>query len=511
MSESERDRPLWAPLSNGQLAALLLLAHGLLWTLLPTALNRNLPLDVVEALAWGREWQWGYYKHPPLSGWMADLMRFGPHDASLYLLSQLMVSGALWANWLLGRELLGSRLATLGLMAMSGIHYVSYSGVEFNANVVLFPLWAWGSLCGWQALQRGGLGWWLALGLCSGLGTLGKYAFMLLPGSLFLYALIQPTARHHWRTAGPWLAMLVFGAVVSPHVQWAVQLDWPTLHYAVGRGHSDELAQSGDWAGEFASFVVTQVITLLPAWLLLRSLGPAQASTRPASQRWLLFTLAIGPLLLIMSAATVAQAKLVHMWASPFFLCITPLYLAWRTPSAQGLRRFAVGCAACVLLFASLYAGIGLWAPQVKHKLDRTSYPGRDVTQALSAQWHQQTGQPLRIVAGEEFVAGSIAHASAEHPSVFYDADFRESLWLTPEQVEREGALFVWPIGRGDVPVSDLPADSSAQVAPLLTRYPQLKVQPVLKVQTTWMGKPYTVAVAWAVLPPANRSPMPVH
>ncbi len=511
MPLSERDRPLWGPLSNGQLATVLLLVHGLLWTLMPALLNHNLPLDVVEALAWGREWQWGYYKHPPLSGWAADLMRFGPHDGSLYLLSQLMVSSALWANWLLGRELLGSRLATLGLMAMSGIHYVSYSGVEFNANVVLFPLWAWGSLCGWHALQRGGLAWWLGLGLCSGLGTLGKYAFMLLPASLFVYALILPAARRHWRTAGPWLAIAVFAAVVSPHVRWAMALDWPTLHYAVGRGHSEELAQSGQWAGEFASFVFTQVLTLLPAWLLLRSLGPAQRSTRSHAQRWLLFTLAAGPLLLIMSAATVAQAKLVHMWASPFFLCITPLYLAWRTPQVGELRRFAMGCAACVMLFAGLYAGIGMWAPQFKHKLDRTSYPGREVMQALSTQWHAQTGQPLRIVAGEEFLAGSIAHASPERPSVFYDADFSESLWLTPAQVDRDGALFVWLMGRGEVSVADLPADSREQVAPLLARFPKLKAQPVLKVQTSWMGKPYTVAVAWAVLPPAGVTPGLAH
>lgn len=503
MPESDRDRPLWAPLSNGQWAALLLLTHGLLWTLLPSLLNRNLPLDVVEALAWGREWQWGYHKHPPLSGWLAELMRLGPHDASLYLLSQMMVSGALWANWLLGRELLGSRLATLGLMAMSGIHYVSYSSVEFNANVVLFPLWAWGSLCGWRALQNGHLRWWMGLGLCSGLGTLGKYAFMLLPASLFLYALLEPTARRHWRTSGPWLAMLIFATVVAPHVQWAVSLDWPTLRYAFGRGHSDELAQQGGWGKEFLTFVFSQAVTLLPAWLLVRSLGPSQANHFSSAQNRLLLALGAGPLLLIMGAATAVQAKLLHMWASPFFLCVTPLYLAWRPPATQRVRRLAIGAAGCVALFLGLYSAITLWAPQAKHKLDRISYPGRPITEQLRAQWTAQTGKPLRIVAGEPFLAATVAHLSAERPTVFYDADFNASLWLTPGQVEREGALFVWPLGRGEVPASALPADSRAQVAPLLARYPTLKAQPVLKVQTQWMGQPYTVAVAWAVLPPA--------
>jgi hypothetical protein len=36
----------------------------------------------------------------------------------------------------------------------------------------------------------------------------------------------------------------------------------------------------------------------------------------------------------------------------------------------------------------------------------------------------------------------------------------------------------------------------------LLARYPTLQVKPTLLIHTSWMGKPYTVAVAWAVLPP---------
>jgi len=508
---SERDRPLLGTLNNASLAALVLLAHGLLWTLLPWLINRSLPLDTLEALAWGREWQWGYYKHPPLSGWLAELMRFGPHDLSLYVLSQLMVGLALWANWLLGRDLLGSRLATVGLMAMAGIHYVGYSSVEFNANVVMFPMWAWGTWCGWRALRHGGIGWWLGLGVCSGLGALGKYVFLLLPASLFLYAVIQPQARQHWRTPGPWLALLAFAALFGPHVHWAMVRDWPTLHYAFSRGQSDELAKAGTWSQEFLSFVFTQLMTLLPAWLLLRSMGDSPKAQRTPAERWLLLTLAMGPALLIMSAAVAAQAKMLHMWASPFFLCVTPLWLAWRTPTGLNLGRFVKVWVAFALLFPALFIGVSLWGPQHKHKLDRTGYPSAEIAQALSTQWRAQTGQALTIVGGEGFVAEAIAHYSPDRPSVFFDTDFGESLWMTPAEVHQQGALLVWPLGRGEVPEGQLPTDSREQVVPLLSRYPTLAAQPTLKVHTTWMGKPYTVAVAWAVLPPAGVAPRLAH
>ena len=40
--------------------------HLFLWTLIPSISNINLPLDTIEALAWGSNLDWGYSKHPPL-------------------------------------------------------------------------------------------------------------------------------------------------------------------------------------------------------------------------------------------------------------------------------------------------------------------------------------------------------------------------------------------------------------------------------------------------------------
>ena len=44
-----------------------------IWTALPALLSHNLQLDLIEDLALGREWQLGYWKHPPLPWWLADL------------------------------------------------------------------------------------------------------------------------------------------------------------------------------------------------------------------------------------------------------------------------------------------------------------------------------------------------------------------------------------------------------------------------------------------------------
>ena len=49
-----------------------LFAHLIIWTLIPSITNTNLPLDTIEALAWGNNLDWGYSKHPPLSAWFLE-------------------------------------------------------------------------------------------------------------------------------------------------------------------------------------------------------------------------------------------------------------------------------------------------------------------------------------------------------------------------------------------------------------------------------------------------------
>ena len=50
-----------------------LLSHLILWTLIPSITNNNLPLDTIEALAWGSNLDWGFIKHPPLSALAVEI------------------------------------------------------------------------------------------------------------------------------------------------------------------------------------------------------------------------------------------------------------------------------------------------------------------------------------------------------------------------------------------------------------------------------------------------------
>ena len=52
---------------------LFLSLHLVLWTTIPFVSNVNLPLDTIEALAWGSDLDWGFSKHPPLSAFFLEI------------------------------------------------------------------------------------------------------------------------------------------------------------------------------------------------------------------------------------------------------------------------------------------------------------------------------------------------------------------------------------------------------------------------------------------------------
>src|ERR1700693_2935979 len=85
----------------GKVLAVVLGAHFMVWTLTPILVCPNLQLDLVEDLALGREWQLGYWKHPPLPWWVADLIyRIVGDVHAVYLLGPLAAVACMYVVWL---------------------------------------------------------------------------------------------------------------------------------------------------------------------------------------------------------------------------------------------------------------------------------------------------------------------------------------------------------------------------------------------------------------------------
>src|SRR6202047_4945875 len=117
----------------GRAFAAIMLLHAVVWTALPALLYPNLPLDLIEALIYGREWQLGYDKLPPLPWWLVEAMhRAFDAEIAYYATAQAAVLIAFALVFALSRRLVGAVGALVGILIIDGLHYFQYTAVKFN-------------------------------------------------------------------------------------------------------------------------------------------------------------------------------------------------------------------------------------------------------------------------------------------------------------------------------------------------------------------------------------------
>ena len=121
------------------------MSHLFLWTFIPSLTNINLPLDTIEALAWGSNLDWGFNKHPPFSAFAVEFFFriFGNQDWAYYLLSQIFLITSFIMVFKLAKEFFNNlNLAFLSVLLLEGIFFFNYTTPEFNVNISQLPFWA---------------------------------------------------------------------------------------------------------------------------------------------------------------------------------------------------------------------------------------------------------------------------------------------------------------------------------------------------------------------------------
>jgi len=419
------------------------------WALLPGLLIESLPLDVVEGVYWGQEWQWGYYKHPPLPAWILYLFERVLGDIGPFVLSQLCIGLTLWAVWRLGNRLLDRERAAFGVLALLGVYFFTWPSIEFNHNVAQMPIWAGAVLLFHRAVIRGLYRDWLLLGLVSGLGLLTKYSYIMLLAAMFLWLLLQPSLRSKLLTPAPWLGVLTMGLVFLPHLLWLVNHDFLPFSYAASRS---AVAAAGEsrWLGPL-KFLLVQLADHLPLLLLLLLAGfwRPRCWQRPARGSTFLFWMGLMPALLTALGALLTGAGTRDMWGAPMWN-LSGLMLATMIPAVvlrerwtMLLRVFAV----FLLLLGVLMLLFVGFKDQIRDKPSRTGWPDRALADGLQQQWQQHSHCPLSIVAGDYWLAEMVAINLDPRASAIPDAQLELAPWIDPQRQRVQGMMLIWQEG----------------------------------------------------------------
>jgi 4-amino-4-deoxy-L-arabinose transferase-like glycosyltransferase len=428
-------------------------SHFLVWTLLPSLLYANLPLDLIEALTYGREWQLGYDKLPPLPWWLVETMyRLFGADAAYYALAQLAVTVAFAAVWMTALPLVGARRALIAILIVDGLHYFGFTAAKFNHDVVQLPLWGLAGYALHAGLRHGRLRHWVLLGLAIGLAFWAKYFVAMLVAPFALFMLLDPDARAALARPGPWIAAAIALIVMAPHLVWLVANDFLPFAYAdmraaPARGLIDHVLRPLVFAGGQLFFLLPALLIAVPlVWP--RPQAAASAARADAFDRRIVGLLAFGPAASVLALAALTGRGTVAMWGYPLwlFLGLWIVLVAWTAIDQARMTRIVSAWGLVLALFVVAFVADYLVLPGIDHRPRAVLFPGDALAAELDQRFRAATGAPLAYVIGSMWDGGNVAHYSPERPQprVLIDGRPRRAPWIDLADLKAKGAVVVW-------------------------------------------------------------------
>ena len=239
--------------------------HLVIWTLVPSISNVNLPLDTIEALAWGSNLDWGFNKHPPLSAFAVEIFYqiFKNQDWAYYFLSQVFVVISFIAVYKFSEEFFNNKnLALLSVFLLEGIFFYNFTTPEFNVNVSQLPFWALCIYFTWRCIKYDKAIDYLFLGLFAGLGILSKYLFIYLIVGIKLYFLYMIRKGKKIKFKNYFITGTIILLILLPHIIWLIENEYVTIFYGLQRAGG--VGSLLDHLVYPLTFLIKQIIILLP-------------------------------------------------------------------------------------------------------------------------------------------------------------------------------------------------------------------------------------------------------
>ena len=419
--------------------------NATLWTIYAT-LGGNVVLhgDSAEAYAWGREFQLGYYKHPPFWSWIAGAwFSLFPHtDWAFYLLSEANASLGVLGTWvLLGRFTQGpARLAGTLLLLLTTFY--TFNALRFNANTIQLSIWPWTMYFLVLSIEKKTMTSGAVLGLFAGLAILSKYYTALLLVSCLAAAMVHRDRQRYFQSPAPWIAILVLGMLITPHFVWVAQNSYQPFIYAIAQSERPDAKFVDSWAGFLVICVLYHVLQSAVI-LAVKLRQKPRAEFLPAFDiqhgAAFLSVLALGPFVLTLLFGLVGY-RVTPLYIIPIF-SLTPFLLLFLTGAdARGVARscaWVYGVIVTVCLIAAPFV------PYITMRTGGTLQPLRQVSLVAVDEWKKTIQAPLHLVSGSLPYSEALAFYAPGDVSEFRNFNFKFAPWVTEQRVKDEGLLVV--------------------------------------------------------------------
>ena len=395
------------------------LSHLLIWTVVPTITNKNLPLDVIEALAWGSNLDWGFNKHPPGSAFFPEVFFqiFGAQDWAYYFLSSLFVVISFYFVFKVANEILSDKLLSLfSVLSLEAIYFYNFTTPEFNVNVCQLPFWSLVVYFSWKiySSKEIKLSDCFLIGLFGAIGFLSKYLFVYLLASIFLFfaylIFIKKDRKFDFKY---FIILEVFIVLLIPHLLWLYENDFITIFYGLKRtGLEPSLINHFE---QPIFFLLKQLGILLPFFFLIWLLVKKMKFKINVKDKNLLFLLVINllPIFLILLTSVIMGSKIRTMWMTPFYLYFGVLfiYVLKSQINIRKINSFLLGFLFLFFLSPIIYSYVS-----ISQTDKRTDYPGKEIASKAQLIWSKDFNEEIQFVTGDEWKAGNLSYHLKSRP-----------------------------------------------------------------------------------------------
>ena len=399
-------------------------AHLIIWTLIPTLTNNNLPLDTIEHLAWGSNLDWGFNKHPPMVAFVLEFFYqiFGAKDWAYYLLCQIFVITSFIAIFKLAEDFFKNKIfCLLSVLLLEGIYFYNFTTPEFNVNICLMPFWALTVLYLWKGFNNNKTVDWLLLGLFAGLGLLSKYLFIYLGLAIDMFIIYMIYKNKFKLNFKHFISVIPFFIVMLPHLIWLTENNYVTITYGLHRTG----AEDPDILNHIKHpliFLGKQIGILIPFFFMLIFLVNKFKSKINFKDNKLLFLLAVNivPIALVFLTSVILGVKIRTMWMTPFYLFfgVLAIYIFQSKINLNKLKGFT-----SVFIILFIFSPFAYAYVSISKTDKRTDYPGKIEAEKAKLFYEKQSqvSGEISYVKGNEWIAGNLSYHLEERPKWIYD------------------------------------------------------------------------------------------
>ena len=396
---------------------------------------------------------WGYSKHPPLSGWLGYFCSWatGHADWGLYLAAQLCIGLGVFFTFLTARQFFDRFRAAVSALLLYFLLYYTPSEMKFCTYLVEIAIAPAAAYLFLRSLRENRWYLWIAFGVVCGLGILNKYSFGLIAVAFAIVMLTRSEYRRRFASPGPYLAVLVAVAVVSPHLKWLVEHDFVCFRHVGDRLDEEHNILMPLYVLSAALYPVLAEMLALALTLMPLPLRHFRRRTREELVRdgWTpagrniealhfagVVSLLPGAVYLVLS---LTGTDIILMW-----LCsvaslsgIAVMALCPVQVDRRLFKRFSILLA---VFICAVF--IGMTIDLFCRTADGVHMTPAPVIAAAEKCWHRQSTAPIPLVIGGLRFAALVGHYSSEHPPVC-DPEDEVMIGLYRDRIKTHGALLI--------------------------------------------------------------------